>query len=121
MALLQRGLVAVLCLLAGGAVSTCTVLLHDYLGGLVLGLSTTAAALVALPPGWWARPAFAIGWVAVLWLATAERPEGDYLVSSDVSGYALLAAGMVVLGAGFAGLVRRPRSSGDSGGVETSP
>lgn len=129
MAHLRRGLLAVLCLLGGAAVSTCTVFLHDYAWGLVLGVGTTAALLVALPPGWWSRLAFAIGWVAVLWRGTTQRPEGDYLVSSDASGYALLIAGMVVLAAGFVGLVRRGHRTGDpavdpavdSGGVETAP
>lgn len=121
MAHLRHGLLAVACLLGGVAVSTCTVLLHDYAWGLVLGVVTTFAALVALPPGWWSRLAFAIGWVGVLWQGTTERPEGDYLVSSDVSGYVLLGVGMLVLAGGFVGLVRRGRPAGDSGGVETAP
>lgn len=122
---LRRGLLAVLCLLGGSAVSVCTVFLHDYAWGLALGVVTTAALLVALPPGWWSRLPFAIGWVAVLWQGTTQRPEGDYLVSSDASGYALLVAGMAVLAGGFVGLVRRGRPAadpvGDSGGVETAP
>lgn len=129
MAHLRRVPLAVLCLLGGLAVSTCTVLLHGYPWGLVLGVATTAAVMVALPPGWWSRLAFAIGWVTVLWRATTQRPEGDYLVSSNPSGYALLVAGMVVLGGGFVGLVRRDvagpdpaaHPAGDSGGVETAP
>lgn len=125
MAHLRRAPLAVLCLLGGAAVSTCAVLLHGYAWGLVLGVVTTFALLVALPPGWWSRLAFAIGWVVVLWRATTERPEGDYLVSSDASGYLLLLAGMVVLVGGFVGLVRRDRPdgdpAGDSGGLETAP
>jgi hypothetical protein len=129
MAHLRHGLLAIVCLLGGMAVSTCAVLLHDYAWGLALGVVTTFALLVALPPGWWARSTFAVGWLVVLWQATTERPEGDYLVSSDASGYALLVAGMVVLAAGFVGLVRRGRPAGeraadptgDSGRVETSP
>ena len=128
MAHLRRVLLAVPCLLGGAAVSTCSVLLHDYAWGLALGVVTTFALLVALPPGWWSRLAFAIGWVVVLWQATSERPEGDYLVSSDVSGYLLLLAGMLVLAGGVAGLVRRGRAAGDpvaepagdSGGLETA-
>ena len=128
MAHLLRVLLAVPCLLGGAAVSTCSVLLHDYAWGLALGVVTTFALLVALPPGWWSRLAFAIGWVVVLWQATSERPEGDYLVSSDVSGYLLLLAGMLVLAGGVAGLVRRGRAAGDpvaepagdSGGLETA-
>ncbi|NYI46204.1 hypothetical protein BJ993_003284 [Nocardioides aromaticivorans] len=121
MAHLRRAPLAVLCLLGGAAVSTCAVLLHDYAWGLVLGVVTTFALLVALPPGWWSRLSFAVGWVVVLLQATTERPEGDYLVSSDASGYALLLVGTVVLAGGFVGLVRRGRPAGDSGGVETAP
>lgn len=125
MAHLRRVPLAVLWLLAGLAVSTCTVLLHDYVWGLALGVVTTAAAMVALPPGWWSRLAFAVGWVTVLWRGTTQRPEGDYLVSSDASGYALLVAGIVVLAGGFVGLVRRGAAgtdpAADSGGVETAP
>lgn len=107
MTLLRRGVLAVLALLAGAAVSVCTVALHGYTWGLVLGTVTTAAALVALPPGWWARLPFALGWVGVLWLATTRRPEGDYLVASDAHGYTLLVVGMLVLAGGCLGLVRR--------------
>ncbi|MEV5001267.1 hypothetical protein [Nocardioides sp. LML1-1-1.1] len=107
MTLLARGGLVVPALLAGAAVSVCTVLLHGYTWGLVLGTATTLAALVALPPGWWARLPFALGWVVVLWLGTTRRAEGDYLVASDTRGYALLVVGMLVLAGGFVGLVRR--------------
>lgn len=107
MALLRRAGFAALALLAGAAVSLCTVLLHGYTWGLLLGTATTIAALVALPPGWWARLPFALGWVVVLWLGTTRRPEGDYLVASDARGYTLLVVGMLVLAGGFVGLVRR--------------
>jgi hypothetical protein len=95
-------------LVVGAAVGLCVVLLHDYWWGLLLGVATTAALLVALPPTWWGRLAFALGWVVVLWRATTERAEGDYLVSADVSGYGLLGFGLLVLVAGIAGLRRRP-------------
>lgn len=101
----------------GSVVSVCTVLLHDYWWGMALGLSTTIATLVALPGGWWARLPFAIGWAGVLLTVTPERPEGDYLVSGDRSGYVLMVAGIVVFGAGFTGLVARRRTAQDSGGA----
>ncbi len=99
-------------LVAGATVGLCVVLLHDYWWGFLLGVATTAALLVALPPTWWGRLAFALGWVTMVWRATTERAEGDYLVSADVSGYGLLAAGLLVLVAGIAGL-RRPRATVD--------
>ena len=116
-----RGLAAAACLLGGAAVALCAVLLHDYLWGLLLGIVTTLACLVALPGGWWARLPFALGWVVVLWLATTERPEGDYLVSADTDGYALLVSGIGVLAGGFVGLVRRRAAPEDSDPLGPAP
>lgn len=115
---MKRPLAAVACVLLGLGVGVCAVAVHDYAWGLVLALAATAATLVALPPGWWSRLAFALGWVAVLVAVTPERPEGDFLVSGDLDGYLLLGAGVVVFGAGFVGLVAprgAPRDSGSSG------
>ncbi|GAA3668022.1 hypothetical protein GCM10022237_29910 [Nocardioides ginsengisoli] len=100
----MRALLAVSCLVLGVGVALCTVLLHGYAWGLALGLAATAATLVALPGGWWARLAFAIGWTALLAFVTPERAEGDYLVAADVNGYVLLLAGILVLAAGFVGV-----------------
>jgi hypothetical protein len=103
----------------GAAMSLCTVALHGYWWGLVLGLLTTAATMVALPAGWWARLAFAGGWLGLVLLVTRERPEGDFVIAGDAYGYALLLAGMGVLGSAIVTL--RPRreddhaTAGDSG------
>lgn len=121
MRLLLHGAAALASLVGGAAVGLGAVLLHDYWWGLLLGVAATVAVLIALPAERGARLAFALGWVVVLWRATTERAEGDYLVSSDVRGYSLLVLGMVVLGAGFLGLARRPRRAGDSGGVDPAP
>lgn len=99
-------------LVVGATVGLCVVLLHDYWWGLLLGVATTAALLVALSPTRWGRLAFALGWVTVVWRATTKRAEGDYLVSADANGYGLLAVGLVVLVTGIAGL-RRPRPALD--------
>lgn len=112
--MLVRALLAVPCVLLGGGVAVCTVLLHGYPWGLLLGLAATAAVLVALPGGWWSRLPFALGWVAALVVLTLERSEGDYLVASDTSGYAVLVAGAVVLGAGFVGLLPRRDQAPDA-------
>ena len=48
-----------------------------------------------------------------LGVATVQRPEGDYVIASDASGYLLLATGAVVLGTGFVGLVAR-RTTADA-------
>lgn len=120
MTVLLRVAVALAGLVGGLAVALCAVLLHAHLGGLLLGVATTAAVMVALPAGA-ARLGFAVGWVAVLWRASTERPEGDYLVSSDANGYALIGFGLLVLAGGLAGLVRRREADRDSGGVGTAP
>ncbi|MFD0806639.1 hypothetical protein ACFQ0K_11125 [Nocardioides caeni] len=113
-------LLALGCAVLGAAVSVCVVALHGYVWGLLLGLAATAAMLVALPGGP-LRLGFAAGWALVLAVAAPARAEGDYLVAGDVPGYALLVSGIVVFAAGFAGLVRRPPLTGDSGDSETSP
>ena len=110
----MRGLVALGCLALGAAVGLGTVALHGYGWGLGLGVATTAATLVALPGGWWRRLPFALGWTAVLGAATVQRPEGDYVIASDASGYLLLATGAVVLGSGFVGLLGRRTVADDA-------
>lgn len=119
--MLVRALLVVPCVLLGGGVAVCTVLLHGYPWGLLLGLAATAAVLVALPGGWWSRLPFAVGWAAALVALTLERAEGDYLVASDASGYVLLAAGAVVLGAGFTGLLPRRAQAPDAERQPSAP
>jgi len=105
-------LVAVGLLLAGAFTAIATVALHQLVWGLVLALAATAAAVLALPPGWWTRLAFVTGWVVMVGWLTVPRPEGDYLVSADWQGYAVLGSGMVLLVVGLATLPRprRPAS-----------
>lgn len=116
-----RALLAVPCVLLGFGVSVCVVAVHDHAWGLALGLAATAATLVALPPGWWSRLAFSLGWVAVLVLVTPERAEGDFVVSGDLDGYLLLGAGIAVFGAGFVGLLGPRGAVRDSGPSGTAP
>lgn len=87
-----------LALLALGiAVGIASVALHALWWGLLLGMLTTVATLYALPPGWWSRLAFGLGWVGLVAWVTTPRSEGDYLISSEFNGYALLMLGAVVL------------------------
>lgn len=109
-------LVALGCLVLGAVVGLGTVALHGYGWGVGLGIATTVATLVALPGGWWRRLPFALGWIAILGMATVQRPEGDFVIASDASGYLLLATGAVVLGAGFVGLWPRRTTPADAGG-----
>lgn len=98
------------CLLLGALVGLTTVLVHRSM--LPLGELLALATSFAVP--WWLlrsrRPrtagSYVVGWLAVLVLLVAGRPEGDYVVAGDVRGYLLLAAGfaMIVVGiVAFAG------------------
>ncbi|GAB4002843.1 hypothetical protein GCM10028772_04780 [Nocardioides ultimimeridianus] len=84
-----------------------TVALHGYGWGLLLGLAATAATLVALPGGW-ARMPFAVGWCALVIYASQVRPEGDFVIGQDPSGWTVLGSGIVVLIAGMVGARARP-------------
>lgn len=105
-----RVLVALTTLLLGGAVALCAVALHGYWWGLALGLVTTAAALVALPGGW-ARLPFALGWVALVLVASGRRPEGDVVLVEDAPGWVLFGSIVVVMVAGMIGARRHPPHS----------
>lgn len=98
---------AVLLLLAGAATGLSVLALHPRSWALVTGLVATSLALVALPPGWWSRLPFALGWALMVGLATAGRPEGDYVLARSPRGYLVLAAALVVLCAAVATLPRR--------------
>lgn len=105
----MRPVVALGLLLAGAVVAVATVALHTIWWGLLLGALATAATMVALPPGWWLRAAFGVGWTGVVGYLSVPRPEGDYLISSDPSGYLLLGLALVVL---MASLLTLPRPAG---------
>lgn len=98
--------VAVLALAAGVVVGAASTFVHGLRLGLVLALVAALAGVLALPPGWWSRLPFALGWLAVVFYFAQPRPEGDYLVASDTSGYLLLACGMVIVA--FAIITVRP-------------
>ena len=111
--------VAILLLAVVGLVSgVAAVLVHGDWWGLLLGLATTAAVLVLLGGRRWARPAFAVGWVAALVAAMLPRAEGDYLVAGSLEGYLLLVTVPVWVVAALtsvAGRGRRPRVAQDQG------
>lgn len=112
MSLLLRGASA-LALLALGAVSAlAAVLLHGDWWGLLLGWAVLLSVAFAIPLDWHGRPAFALGWIVVLVSCLGSRPEGDFLVASNLTGYALLAGApaLVVLAVtGFASRGDRAR------------
>ena len=107
----MRILGAVGLLLAGAATGVATVALHELWWGLAFGLVATVITVLALPAGWWSRLSFVAGWdLMVGWLAF-PRPEGDYVISQDVQGYAVLALGLVLLVVAI-GTLPRPATRG---------
>lgn len=93
-------------LLGGAVVGVFCVAVHGWTWGLLLGLATVAATLVALPAGS-ARLPFALGWTAAVGVLSVGRPEGDVLVAQDARGIVLVLAAPVVIVAGFVGLLNR--------------
>lgn len=75
-----------------------------------LALAVTAS----LGPAWALRStgtprvgaAYCLGWLVVLGIALAGRPEGDYVVASDTAGYILMATGFVLVVLGVTSLGR---------------
>ncbi|WP_028643039.1 DUF6113 family protein [Nocardioides sp. URHA0020] len=110
----MRLLAALGLLLAGAVTAVATVAVHELVWGFVLAVAATSMTVLALPPGWWSRLAFVVGWVAMVGWLTVPRPEGDYLVSQDWQGYAVLGLGMVLLVVGLATL---PRPRGPATGA----
>lgn len=108
----MRLLAAVGLLVAGAVTGLAAVAVHERWWGLPLAAAATVLGLAALVPGWWSRLAFAVGWDAMLLVLASPRPEGDYAVSSDLAGYALLGLGLAVL---VTGLVTLPGPGGRAG------
>lgn len=102
----MRLLAALGLLVAGALTGIATIALHQLTWGLVLAFAATCVTAYALQPGWWSRLAYVVGWVAMVGWLTVPRPEGDYLVSSDLPGYAVLGLGVVLLVFGVATLPR---------------
>lgn len=93
-------------LLVGAITGLTTVAVHELVWGLVLAVAATAVTVLALPPGWWSRLAFVVGWVAIVGWLTLPRAEGDYLISQDWQGYVVLGFGLLLLVLGLATLPR---------------
>ena len=102
---------ALLLLLLGAATALATVAVHQAWWGVLLGLAATLTALRALGRGWTTRLPYGLGWAAmVAWLAP-RRPEGDYVISSDLAGYAVVALAAAVLVVSVATLPRPGRTT----------
>ena len=98
-------------LVLGAVTGVASVALHQHGWGLLLGVLAPAATLAALPPGWWSRLPFALGWVAMIGYLTMPRPEGDFVIADGTAGYVLLVAACVFLVAGLVTLPRREPSA----------
>lgn len=109
MRILARAAAAVGLLAVGAGTALATVAVHELWWGLPLALVATAAALVALPAGWWARLPFALGWTAFVGWVVTPRPEGDYAISSDWRGYTVVGVALLLLVIGIATLPRPVR------------
>ncbi|WP_299052283.1 hypothetical protein [uncultured Nocardioides sp.] len=113
---LALGLAALGLLVAGSVTGVAAVALHTRGWGFALLALATLATLLALPPGWTTRVAFALGWEVVVLRATlAKGPGGDVVVSADLAGYALLLVALVVALAAVLTLAvrrREPRGEG---------
>ena len=105
----MRFVAAVALLLAGAATAIATVALHQLVWGFALAVVATSMTVFALPPGWWRRLAFVVGFDAMLGWLTVPRSEGDYLISQNWQGYAVLGFGMVLLVVGVSTLPRPAR------------
>ena len=97
-------------LAVGAAVALAAVADHRMgVPGLVLAI----AASVAVP--WWLRrsadprlaASYGVGWLVVFALVLRGRPEGDYAIASDPSGYALIVTALVVVALALLGLSGR--------------
>ncbi len=116
----MRLLVALGLLVVGAGTAVATVAVHQLAWGLPLAVAATLLTVAALPPGWWSRLAFVVGWVAMLGWLSVPRPEGDYLLSTDVRGYLVLGLGLLVLVIGVGTLPRPQGRQADGGSGATS-
>jgi hypothetical protein len=100
--------------LLGALASLAVVLQGAGWWGLLLAYAAVLSTTFAIPPGWSSRLPFGLAYVGVLVVALQPRPEGDFLVSADTPGYAVLALGFVVVLLTVATLPR-PRAFGLGG------
>jgi hypothetical protein len=93
-------------LLAGIGTAVGTVAVYQWWWGLLLAAAASLMLLLATPPGWATRLPLALGFDGTVALVAVPRGEGDYLVASTGSGYAVLALALVMLLVAIATLPR---------------
>ena len=103
-------LVHLAALVAGAVVGLAAVLVHReaFPLGLVLAVAASFALPLRLLPSRHPRAAaaYAGGWLALLGLVVAGRPEGDFAIANDVPGWSLLLAGLLMVAVGLVSLTR---------------
>jgi hypothetical protein len=111
-------------LLAGVAAGVGAAAVYQWWWGLVLAAAAILLVALATPPGWSTRLPFALGLAGVAVLLAVPRGEGDYLLSSTWSGYAVLGLALAVLMLAIATLPRpggprkNPRLTGETAATE---
>ncbi len=103
--------------LLGAVVALASVAVHrdtvrDLPVGLVLAVATTFAvpwALLQYPEVHRLATSYALGWVVLAGVVARGRPEGDYAIAGDLSGYVLMVSGALLLVLGLASLPGRRR------------
>ena len=104
--------------LVGAAVAVAAVMVHRsvVLGaplGLLVALATSFVTVWAmrdmLPR---LATSYAAGWLVAFGFAMFGRPEGDYVVATDLRGYAMIVAGFVMLAIGVVSLTPRRTTRG---------
>jgi hypothetical protein len=117
---LRAGLVLV-ALLLGLLTGVAAIVVHQWALGLLLAAVASVTAVRALRA--WvpaASLAFAAGWLTPLIVGLKGRGEGDYVVSSALSGHLLIGLGLVILVTGLvSGLVPVRRRDSGSGATPT--
>jgi Family of unknown function (DUF6113) len=97
-------------LLLGAVVALAAVIVHRW--SFPLGLALAVTASVATPARLAASrhprtsATYVGGWLLVLAVVIAGRPEGDYAIAADGEGYALMATGLVLVVVALVGLTR---------------
>jgi hypothetical protein len=103
--------VHLLAVLLGACVGLAALAVHRsaFPWGLALALATSLAVpwrlLLSRRPR--SAAAYAAGWLVVFAVALAGRPEGDFVLATDLEGYTLIGGALVVLAVGVVGLLRR--------------
>ena len=83
-------------LVVGALVGLAGIAVHELWWGQLLTAVAVVALQVAATPGW-QRIALAVGWLAPLGYAMAERPEGDFAITEDFGGYLLVGLSVLAI------------------------